>query len=199
MPAPIVYARIPGDPAPKGSKSFKGMFKDKAGRMRARMVESSRKVAPWSDTVAAALIGEDGRAQHHFDGAVRLTLEFVLARPAYLDKGKKPKPTPHHTKKSGGDLDKLIRCVKDAITTSGCWRDDSQACEYGPMIKRYAESGEPTGCMVLIEGLPEREGTDDGKEESADTGRSAGGAGKRRARPARKGKLDTAGGALFFA
>jgi Holliday junction resolvase RusA-like endonuclease len=178
----FLYQFIVGDAAAKGSKSFKGMFTDKQGRQRARMVESSKKVAPWSQTVIAGLLGDDGRPKAVFPGATRLTLEFVMTRPGYMDKPKKPKPTPRHTKKP--DMDKLIRCVKDAITKSACWRDDSCACEYGPMVKRYAEPGEPIGVMIMIEHLPEpEEEISIGKTEKQKPAKRAGrGNGQRRGR-----------------
>lgn len=152
MTLPMLYAFVVGDPAPKGSKKFVG----RARNGRGIMVESSKKAKPWAALVSAGILDKAGRPIAFFEDAARVTLEFVLERPAYLDKGKHPKPTPHHTKKKGGDLDKLIRCTLDAITTSGAWRDDSQACEMHT-FKRYAEPGEPTGCMILIEALPEKE------------------------------------------
>lgn len=148
---PFVYQFVVGVAAPKGSKSPKG----RRNNGSVIMVESSKKVAPWSATVAASLLDERGHPKAFFSDAAKVTLEFVLTRPAYLDKGKRPKPTPHHTKKSGGDIDKLCRCVLDSITEAGVWGDDSQACMITAM-KRYAEPGEPVGCLIMIEEIEEK-------------------------------------------
>jgi crossover junction endodeoxyribonuclease RusA len=187
----FLWARIAGDPASKGSKSFKGMFRDKSGRMRARMVESSaKKLEPWSQAVVNGVIGEDGQARAHFIGAVRLSLEFIMPR----RKGEAKTFTPHHTVKP--DLDKLVRGVKDALTVAGVWRDDAQACLYGAISKRWSEPGEPAGCVIIVEALPPVEkGKTHGKAESADGKRGRSGV-------ARKGKRSGTGdhgGALYFA
>jgi Holliday junction resolvase RusA-like endonuclease len=150
----MFFSRVAGVPAPQGSKSFKGTFKDKQGRTRARMVESSAKVAPWRSAVTYAVIAAKGDL--YFDCAVRLSLEFVMPRTKAMDAPRrKPKPTPHHI--STPDLSKLIRCTEDAITDAGLWRDDSRVNEFGAVAKRYAEPGEPTGCLIIIEALPPKE------------------------------------------
>lgn len=150
-PPSILVIDVIGVPAPQGSKSFKGMMKSKkTGRMIPRLTESSEKVRPWRNAVSQAVAL--ARRGAFFAGAIRLTIEFAMPRKGSMDKPrKKPKPDPRHT--VAPDLSKLIRCTEDAITDAGAWANDSRVCEYGPMIKRYAAPGEPTGCRIIIESL----------------------------------------------
>lgn len=140
---PFVYQFVVGVPASQGSKRHVG---------GGRMIESSKKVGPWREAVAAQLVAAG--AAKFGAAAVRLTVEFVLVRPGYLDKGKKPKPTPYHT--APPDLDKCVRSTCDALTIAGVWADDKNVCELVAR-KRYAEPGEATGAMIMIEALPEKE------------------------------------------
>lgn len=144
-PAPMLYARVLGIPAPQGSKKFVGRGKGGHGIM----VESSKKVAPWRDSVALAVAAARTEAPAYFDGAVRLTVTFVMPR-----KGEAANWTRHHTR--APDLDKLVRSTCDAITTSGAWKDDSCVVEL-MAVKVSAEPGESSGCVLIIEALPEKE------------------------------------------
>jgi crossover junction endodeoxyribonuclease RusA len=187
---PFLYHFVTGLPAPQGSKSFKGTFKRKDGRMGGILVESSKKVGPWRDSVAAQLLA--GTTDRFGDAAVRLTVVFVMPRPKAMSA---KKPTPHHVK--APDLSKLIRSTEDAITTAGIWADDSRVAEYGPMLKRYAEPGEATGAMIMIEALPEKE-EPIGKAEKQQPAKRAGrGNGQRRGR-ARAGAVDAGDGCPYF-
>ena len=119
-----------------------------------RMVESSKKLAPWRQAVTYAVIAAKG--DMYFDGPMRLTVEFVMPRTKAMDKPRKyPVPTPYHI--TTPDSSKLLRSTEDAIKDAGLIRDDSRFCEHGPMIKRYAEPGEPPGCLIIIEALPPKE------------------------------------------
>lgn len=151
----VFFARVAGVPAPQGSKSFKGMVKSKkTGRMVPRLLESSAKVAPWREAVKYAAIAAKGDL--HFDCAVRVTMEFVMPRTGAMDKPRKtPVPTPYHC--TTPDLSKLIRCTEDSLTDAGVLRNDSRITEYGFVGKRYAEPGEATGCLIIIEALPPKE------------------------------------------
>lgn len=148
---PFLYHFVAGVPAPQGSKSFKGMRRSKSsGRQIAIMVESSKGVAPWREAVTNALL-DKGKPRAVFgDCAVRLTVEFVMVRVGAEPKGW----TRHHTK--APDLSKLVRSTEDAITTAGVWCDDSRVVEL-LAVKRTAEPGEPTGALIMIEKLPEKE------------------------------------------
>jgi Holliday junction resolvase RusA-like endonuclease len=49
------------------------------------------------------------------------------------------------------DLDKLVRCVCDAITDAGLWKDDAQVCALWA-AKRYATT--PPGVLITVMELP---------------------------------------------
>lgn len=137
---------VHGNPAAKGSKSFKGMFRDKqTGRQHAILTESSKKEAPWSDTVARGIILANSREPMFFDGAVRLTLDFIMVR-GVTEK----KATRQMTR--APDIDKLCRSVCDSITRAALWKDDSLVIELRAS-KRTAELGEPSGCIIKIEDI----------------------------------------------
>ena len=84
-----------------------------------RMVQSA---------VTEAMAAIDGNPQ--ITGAIELRLGFDLPRPAgHFGTGRnsgqvKPSAPTHPT--VAPDLDKLVRCVDDAITDSGFWHDDAQ-------------------------------------------------------------------------
>jgi Holliday junction resolvase RusA-like endonuclease len=98
------------------------------------MIESSKKVAPWRDSVAwAALEAMAGRPP--IDGPVRCQMVFVFPRP------KSRKRTALHDRKP--DLSKLIRSTEDALTTGGAWADDARVVEYVTTCKRYSDEMPP--------------------------------------------------------
>ena len=85
---PFFHARVIGVPAPQGSKSLKGTYRcKKTGALRGRMVEASKKVAPWREAVALQVANELQKAPAFFDGAVRLTLQFIMPRTGAEPKG----------------------------------------------------------------------------------------------------------------
>ena len=127
---------VPGKPAPQGSKRHVG---------RGILIESSKAVKPWRQDIREALIDEAGQPQRRFDGAVHVTLDFVLPRPLATPKRR----TPEATKKP--DLDKLERAVLDAISSAGVWPDDSYVVRMSSS-KRLAELDETPGCLIRIVG-----------------------------------------------
>lgn len=109
MIAFVVY----GDPAPQGSKRHVG---------NGRMIESSKKVAPWrQDVVAAAreaMAGPDGWAA--LDGPLGMEVTFTLRKPASAPKKRRTLPD------RKPDLSKLIRSTEDALVTAGLITDDAR-------------------------------------------------------------------------
>lgn len=107
----MIAFTVIGDPAPQGSKRHVG---------HGVMIESSKRVKPWREAVAAAAFAaRDGRPP--LDGPLALTVTFYLPKPASLSKrvtslGPFRKP----------DIDKLIRSTLDAITTAGAIADDAR-------------------------------------------------------------------------
>lgn len=184
MSPPFLFHRVVGVPGAQGSKRHVG---------GGRMIESSKKVGPWREAVAAQLVAAG--AAKFGAAAVRFTVEFVLVRPGYLDKGKKPKPTPYHI--APPDLDKCVRSTCDALTIAGIWADDKNVCELVAR-KRYAEPSEATGAMIMIEALPEKE-AEHGKTEKQPAKRAGRRHGQRpgRVRSSRPG--GEGNGAQYFA
>lgn len=126
---------VPGKPAPQGSKRHVG---------RGILVESSKEVGPWRERVAlAAHQAMAGTAL--FDGAVAVTLYFILPRPKSAPKS----CTPAAVKRP--DLDKLIRACLDAITDVIISDDSRVVTIYAH--KRIAEIGETAGVEVRVEGV----------------------------------------------
>lgn len=132
--AHALTAFVPGKAAAQGSKRYIG-----PGRP---LIEQSKNVAPWRSDIRQHLLAvHDGPP---IAGAVHLTLEFVLPRPASTPRRR----TPAAVKRP--DLDKLTRAVMDAVTSAGVWRDDSQVVHLS-VSKRLAEATETAGCRINIE------------------------------------------------
>jgi crossover junction endodeoxyribonuclease RusA len=122
---------VPGKPAPQGSKRHVG------GGV---MVESSKAVAPWRTTVAWHAAQAYRVAP--LDGAVWVSLLFVMPRPAATPK----RSTPQAVKRP--DLDKLTRAVFDALS-GVVWRDDSQVVQL-VASKRLASLEEQPGVNIRV-------------------------------------------------
>lgn len=127
-----VVCDVRGLPRPQGSMQ---LFKNGGAKYPAG-------VYVWRGQVQAA-VAALGEATIH--GAVELRLGFDLPRPAdhYLPINSKRnqrelKPTAPIYPIVTPDLDKLVRCVSDAITDARLWADDSQVVS-STTAKRYAE------------------------------------------------------------
>lgn len=135
-----------GTPAPQGSKSFKG--RTKTGR--AIMVESSKKVAPWRDSVIwafrEAIKGDPDWLP--ITEPVRLVVTFSLQRPKSAPK-RVTRPAKYP------DLSKLIRSTEDGMTTAGVYADDSLivSVEAHKVFAGTAEGLEVPGAQIEIWGL----------------------------------------------
>jgi Holliday junction resolvase RusA-like endonuclease len=112
--------QVLGVAAPQGSKRSVG---------RGIMIESSKAVRPWRDSVAYAAIDAAQHTDWTPPGAARVSLWFFFSRPrSHYRTGRhsdqlRPSAPAAHT--SRPDVDKLSRAVLDALTTSGVIRDDS--------------------------------------------------------------------------
>ena len=102
---------VPGHPAPQGSKRHVG---------HGRLIEQSTRVAGWrtriSTTVHAYL-----PACYHADSSIpwHVAAVFVLPKPKTVNRQ-------WPNRQGTGDLDKLLRALYDALTTSGAIHDDAQ-------------------------------------------------------------------------
>jgi Holliday junction resolvase RusA-like endonuclease len=118
---------IDGEPAPQGSKT--GFIKN--GRVV--MVESSKKVKPWREAVAAQT---KAKVQVALEKPVEIALVFHLPKPKTVTR-KWPAVKP--------DLDKLIRSTFDGLTTGGLYTDDALVIAVSAS-KQYAT--DRIGCQV---------------------------------------------------
>lgn len=123
MTAPILTITALGTPGPQGSKRHVG---------NGRMLESSKKVAPWRAAVEAAAIDAAGPGWTPLDGPLRVEFVFSLIRGRTVRRA-------HHT--TYPDLSKLIRSTEDAITSAEVWADDARIVAYHQPRKVYA--GDP--------------------------------------------------------
>lgn len=118
---------VPGIPAPQGSKKHVG---------GGRLVESSKKVAPWRKAVAETVAQLTFTP---FDEPVEVWATYYLPRPSTVRR-ELPSVPP--------DLDKLERGLFDALTIAGVWADDSLVVDSHPS-KRYADDSVP-GALIRI-------------------------------------------------
>jgi len=104
---------VPGIPRPQGSKRHVG---------NGRMLESSRHLAPWRQTITATLRANVRSVTPIFPAGIPVDVGLVFTVPA-------PKSLPSWPvwPAKRPDLDKLIRAVCDGISDAGVWHDDSQA------------------------------------------------------------------------
>lgn len=134
-----------GTPAPQGSKRHVG---------NGVMVESSKKVKPWrQDVAAAAREAAEREGWTAPDGDVPVFVSFRLARPrGHYGTGRNAsvvRPSAPLRPAVKPDLDKLLRSTLDALTTSGVIRDDAQVCLLSA-TKEYADLDAPVGASVRV-------------------------------------------------
>lgn len=137
----MITAFIVGTPAPQGSHRHVG---------GGRLIESSAKVKPWRETVAAELAGHAGAFP---DVPVHLEAVFVLRRPkGHWGSGRNADrltPSAPSLPAVKPDLDKLLRALCDAIAMAGVVRGDQQITTI-TAAKRYARADEATGVWVAL-------------------------------------------------
>lgn len=153
MTVEVLAFDVLGRPAPQGSK--------RPVRLGARigMVESSKRLKPYRDSVAGA--AREALDQHSdpsvfYDAPVSLVVSFLFARPkshlrtaaafAGEPSGRAPaRPVSRQT----GDVEKLVRAVNDALVAAGVMRDDSQVVQLCA-CKRYAAPGAPERTLIEL-------------------------------------------------
>lgn len=109
---PYITVLAKGLPAPQGSKRHVG---------RGRLIEASKKVAPWRAAVARAArdaAREQGWDTPPRDVPLELVVDFYLPRPQAARYRVYPHVRP--------DLDKLVRAVCDSLQTAQVYADDAQ-------------------------------------------------------------------------
>lgn len=135
-----IELRVFGTPAPQGSKRHVG---------GGRMVEASKKVAPWREAVVSEAI-RSGLADRRVDTPCRIAITFYMPRPAghtgaHGIKASAP-DWPHRTP----DLDKLVRSTFDALTQAAVWTDDARVV-YVTAVKTYADRTGPGALITITE------------------------------------------------
>ena len=134
---------VHGVAAPQGSKRHVG---------RGVMVESSKRLRPWRDTVTQAALDALGD-RPAFTGPVELHVTFTFARPKYHYRtgaraGELRANAPAYVAVRP-DSSKLVRAVEDALTDAGVWRDDAQVA-IAHTLKVY---GQRPGAHIVIRDL----------------------------------------------
>jgi crossover junction endodeoxyribonuclease RusA len=142
---------IPGHAAPQGSKRHVG---------KGILLESSKRVRPWRDLIVtmchAQLLNTDYHGSSAFVGPVDVWLTFRFDRPRHhFGTGRNAnllKPGAPIYPRTGGDLDKLMRAVADALGRkhgAGVIADDADIVTFNA-AKRYATPLAPVGCDITI-------------------------------------------------
>lgn len=135
--------KIYGAPAPKGSMSCVGA----RGKRKHILKNSNDATEPWQTKVATAveLLG----ITEPLDGPVGLQVTFTVDRPRSVSVASRPWPskTARTSDGGGGDLDKLVRTVSDALEQGGVIVNDSQ------IVKTYSEKAYPDspGAVDVLE------------------------------------------------
>ncbi len=113
---------VPGIPVAKGSA--KAFYNKKAGRAFVTQ-DNLEKQKPWASLIS---VKAESAGLALSDSAVHVALIFNMPRPkAHFGSGGKLKPGAPMFHKSKPDVDKISRCVLDALT-SIAYLDDSQVC-----------------------------------------------------------------------
>lgn len=134
---------VPGEPVTKGSAKA---FMPKGGRFPVVKQDNSERQRAWSSSVCDTVLQTWDRGPH--DAPFAVDVEFVLPR-----RSGAPKTfTPAHTRKP--DVDKLLRCVGDALSKL-VWSDDSRVIDWHG-TKREAQPGERPGARIRARILPDR-------------------------------------------
>ena len=116
----IVY----GEAIPKGStRAF-------VVNGKAVTTNANKKTKDWQTLVSMA--AQEKKPDKPIDGAVDVSINFYLPRPKSVSVKKRPYPIVKP------DIDKLIRCILDALTGI-YFLDDAQVCEI-KALKRYGDT-----------------------------------------------------------
>ena len=135
---------VGGVPVPKGSAKA---FMRPGAKYPTVMQDNRDKQKPWASAIGYAAQREVQEVIQ--DGPISIRVGFYMPRPkGHYGTGKnvgvlKGNAPYYHTSKP--DLDKLIRCVKDALTGI-VWKDDSQVV----MVEASKMYGEVAGARIAV-------------------------------------------------
>lgn len=147
VPASLTFD-VYGTPAPQGSKRHVG---------HGVLVESSKKVKPWRESVKwAAIEAKPHEWRQSFDGPVHVAVTFRFPRPKFHFRTGK---NAHLLRENAPvfpsgrpDLDKCLRSTLDALGEAGVFKDDAQVVLIGAM-KCYADK-HPVGAHITVTAMP---------------------------------------------
>lgn len=146
----ILEMAIAGEPQPKGS--LKAIpVKQKDGTLRVAMKNDNPKTKEWQDLMSFHATSEM-RGASPWEGPVVINAYFRLTRPKshYMAKGKlRNDLVVEHIDKP--DLDKLARCVLDALTGI-CYVDDCQVVTLAA-TKSYSDFSNYPGLTLVVRGM----------------------------------------------
>lgn len=126
---------VAGIPVPKGSAKA---YMRKEMKLPAVVQSNAERQKPWASAIGYA--AQQAGVKMVASGPIALGVTFFLPRPrSHFGTGKnagtvKLSAPIYHTAKP--DLDKLLRCVKDALT-GVAWKDDAQVAVIVNLEKKY--------------------------------------------------------------
>lgn len=139
--------RVYGEPAPKGSLAGRCLTHPKIGQrvqQAARVVlsEDANRGRPWRRAIEkAAPVHITERPDPH--QPLKLTYLFAVTRTNAA--ATRPYPSTRSAQGIGGDVDKMLRLLLDALESCGVLTDDAQVVKFGESGKVYADDPEWTG------------------------------------------------------
>jgi Holliday junction resolvase RusA-like endonuclease len=138
---PKVTVIVAGVPVTQGS-----MKAVPIGGGHSRVTHSNgSKIDSWRRSIVDAIHRQLGEEIRLLEGPVSLSASFRLPRPASLPKRRRTWPTGARS----GDVDKLLRCLGDAIT--GVLIDDDSRIVDARVTKDWANPGAQPGVVFTVE------------------------------------------------
>lgn len=135
---------VPGIPVPKGSmRAF--AFKRKTGKLGVAVSHDNERTRPWL-AVVTAFAQEAMAGSPPVDAPLSVRLRFVLPRPQGHFGTRGLRPSAPFAPAVKPDLDKLVRCVLDALN-GVTWVDDGRVVE----VRASKAYGQAPGVLVEVE------------------------------------------------